>query len=80
MFGNTNTCFLCYLVLILAIVGALNWGLVGAFDFNLVDYLFGAGSVISRIVYALVGLSGLALISKFFMDCPVCNKGPFDKY
>ncbi len=74
------TCFLCKFVALVAIIGALNWGLVGAFDFNLVDYLFGAGSVISRIVYALVGLSGLALLSGFFMGCPMCNKGPMDRF
>lgn len=45
--------------LILVIVGGLNWGLVGLFDFNLVAALFGAGSALSRIVYILVGLSAL---------------------
>jgi uncharacterized membrane protein YuzA (DUF378 family) len=47
------------LALTLVIVGALNWLLVGLFEFNLVDFLFGAGSVLSRIVYGLVGISGL---------------------
>lgn len=40
-------------------VGALNWGLIGFFDFNLVAAIFGAGSLLSRIVYCLVGLSGI---------------------
>lgn len=44
---------------VLVIIGALNWGLVGAFDFNLVDTLLGAGSTLSTIVYVLVGLSGI---------------------
>jgi uncharacterized membrane protein YuzA (DUF378 family) len=44
---------------ILVIVGGLNWGLVGAFDFNLVDTIFGAGSIIAKIVYILVGVSAL---------------------
>lgn len=48
--------------LVLTIVGGLNWGLVGAFDFNLVDTLFGEGSALSRIVYVLVGLSALYLV------------------
>ena len=48
--------------LVLAIVGALNWGLVGAFDFDLVATLFGDMSALSRIVYVLVGASGLWLI------------------
>lgn len=48
--------------LVLTIVGGLNWGLVGAFDFNLVDTLFGEDSALSRIVYVLVGLSALYLV------------------
>jgi uncharacterized membrane protein YuzA (DUF378 family) len=43
----------------LIIVGALNWGLVGFFNFNLVAWLFGEMSTISRIIYALVGLAGI---------------------
>lgn len=45
--------------LILLIVGGLNWGLVGLFNFDLVAALFGEGSLLSRIVYVLVGLSAL---------------------
>jgi uncharacterized membrane protein YuzA (DUF378 family) len=45
--------------LILMIVGALNWLLVGIFNFNLVSAIFGAGSVISVILYILVGLGGI---------------------
>jgi uncharacterized membrane protein YuzA (DUF378 family) len=45
--------------LLLVIVGGLNWGLVGAADFNLVAALFGDQSTLSRIVYILVGLSAL---------------------
>lgn len=47
------------LTLILVIVGGVNWGLVGAFDFNLVAALLGEGSALSRVVYVLVGLSAL---------------------
>lgn len=49
--------------LLLLIVGALNWLLVGLIGFNLVTHLFGAMSIISRIVYLLVGLAGLFGIS-----------------
>ncbi len=45
--------------LILMIAGALNWGLISFFDFNLVDAIFGVGSLLSRIIYALVGVAGL---------------------
>lgn len=47
------------IALVLVIVGGLNWGLVGAFDFNLVDYVFGDGSVVSRVIYSLVGLGAV---------------------
>ena len=45
--------------LALLIVGGLNWGLVGLFQYNLVDGIFGVDSVMSRIVYAIVGLAAL---------------------
>lgn len=51
--------FLNLATLILVIVGGLNWGLVGAFDVNLVASLFGVDSALSNIVYILVGLSAL---------------------
>lgn len=47
------------IALLLVIIGAINWGLIGIFSFNLVDALFGTMSWISRIIYALVGISGL---------------------
>jgi len=49
--------------MILVIVGAINWGLVGLADFDLVATIFGSMSVLSRIVYVLVGLAGLYSIS-----------------
>lgn len=54
---------------ILLIVGGINWGLIGALDFNLVDTIFGAGSVLSRIIYILVGLSALVGI----WHCSCCR-------
>lgn len=47
------------IALILVIIGAINWGLVGLFNFNLVEAIFGGISVITRIIYILVGISGL---------------------
>jgi uncharacterized membrane protein YuzA (DUF378 family) len=67
-----QACMLCKIVGIIVIIGALNWGLVGVANFNLVDYLFGVGSVLSHIIYTVVGLSGLALLSSFFITCPGC--------
>lgn len=51
--------FMNIVALILMIVGALNWLLVGLFNFNLVTAIFGAGSVMSIILYILVGLGGI---------------------
>ena len=48
--------------LALTIVGALNWGLIGLFDFNLVDTIFGVGSFLSKLVYIIVGICGLVNI------------------
>ena len=56
------------IALILIIIGAINWGLIGFFKFDLVATLFGDMSVISRIVYALVGISGLWGIKLLFDD------------
>lgn len=51
-----------WVALVLIIIGAVNWGLVGLFGFDLVAAIFGNMSLLSRIVYGLVGLSGLYFI------------------
>lgn len=60
-----NTNWLDYTLLTLVIIGAVNWGLIGFFRFDLVAFLFGDMSWLSRIVYAVVGIGGLYLISLF---------------
>lgn len=55
---------------VVAIIGAVNWGLIGFFNWNLVDAIFGGGareqtSALSRLIYSLVGLAGLALALTF---------------
>ena len=50
---------LYYIALTLVIIGAINWLLIGIFNFDLVATLFGSMSVLSRIIYSLVGVSGL---------------------
>ena len=50
----------------LIIIGGLNWGLVGLLNFNLVDFLFGAGSLLSRVVYIIVGISAICSIPALF--------------
>ena len=57
------------IALILVIIGALNWGSIGIFGFDIVAFLFGgSGSAISRVIYTLVGLSAVWCISLLFRD------------
>lgn len=54
-----------YTALIISIIGAVNWGLIGFFRFDLVAFLLGDMTLLSRIVYALVGIAGLYMITFF---------------
>ena len=56
---------LYYISLTLVIIGALNWLLVGIFEFNLVSMIFGEMSVLSRVIYTLVGIAGLISIGLY---------------
>ncbi|MGN0382645.1 MAG: DUF378 domain-containing protein [Eubacterium sp.] len=60
-----NSKGLDYTILTIAIIGAINWGLIGFFKLDLVAFLFGDMSWLSRIIYAVVGLCGLYLISLY---------------
>ena len=53
------------ILLTLAIIGCINWGLIGFVRFNLVSFIFGDMTWLSRVIYALVGLSGIYIISFF---------------
>ena len=52
--------------LVLTIVGALNWGLIGLLDFNLVSTIFGSGTMLERLIYILVGIAGIINIGILF--------------
>ena len=54
--------------LVITIIGALNWGLIGLLDFNLVETLFGTESIVPRIIYSLVGITGLINCGLLVMD------------
>ena len=54
--------------LIFTIIGAVNWGLIGIFDFNLVSAIFGEASALSRIIYSIVGITGLINIGLLFTN------------
>jgi uncharacterized protein len=62
------------IAMILVIVGALNWGLVGCFQFDLVAAIFGSASMPSRLVYSLVGLAGLVLAYEMAAMCGVWHR------
>ncbi|MBO4940602.1 MAG: DUF378 domain-containing protein [Clostridia bacterium] len=63
------------IALILVIIGAINWGSIGLFGIDIVASLFGGQlSLISRIIFTLVGIAGLWSISFFFKDEPIVDK------
>ncbi len=66
MRGLTN-----YILKPLTFIGALNWGLVGLFGFNLVTFLFGSATVASSIVYCIIGIAALLWRIIMFVDRPI---------
>jgi len=60
--------------LALVVIGGLNWGLVGAFDFNLVTAIFGDGSIMSRTVFVLVGLAAVWVAADALMHRPAAQQ------
>lgn len=54
--------------LVFTIIGALNWGLIGVFGFNLVSFIFGDMTLASRIIYTLVGIAAVINTILFFVD------------
>ena len=69
-----QACVFCKIVGAVAIIGALNWGAIGLANTNLVEQIFGAGTGITKILYILVGLSGVMLLASYFIVCPLCKK------
>ncbi len=65
------------IALAFTIVGAIVWGLIGIFDFNLVEFLFNEGTFLTRAIYIIVCLCGLFNIGLFFMKCRDCNMDDF---
>lgn len=56
------------IALVFTVIGAINWGLIGLFNFNLVSALFGVDSFLSRLVYIIVGISGIINAMLLFDD------------
>ncbi|OGJ22093.1 MAG: hypothetical protein A2804_02480 [Candidatus Pacebacteria bacterium RIFCSPHIGHO2_01_FULL_46_10] len=59
---------------LLVVIGAINWGLVGLANYNLVEMLFGSVSGLVQLVYVLVGASGVVLLVTHKGDCKICSK------
>lgn len=56
------------IALVFTIIGAIVWGIIGIFDFNIIDYLFSNAYIVARIIYIIVGICGLINIGMFFMN------------
>ena len=69
-----KSCLVCKIMGAIAIIGALNWGLIAVMHVNVVEHFFGAGTQLTRIIYGLVGVSGLLLLASYFVICPACKK------
>jgi uncharacterized membrane protein YuzA (DUF378 family) len=59
---------------VLVIVGALNWGLIGLFHYNVVMSLLGAWPMVEQVVYILVGVAAVYLLLTHKGDCKICGK------
>ncbi|MBI3486253.1 DUF378 domain-containing protein [Candidatus Daviesbacteria bacterium] len=58
---------------LLMAVGAINWGLVGLFGFNLVATVFGSVPSLESLVYVLIGASGVYILATHMNDCKICS-------
>lgn len=67
-----NACGVCKIVGLIAIIGALNWGLMALFHINMVEQIVGMG--MATWIYMLVGLAGIMLLVSYVYVCPTCRK------
>ena len=74
MGGSGGCCGVCKIVGVLVAIGAINWGLVGAFQADLVANLLGAMTPAARAVYIVIGVAGILKVLSIFKLCP-CQKG-----
>jgi uncharacterized protein len=67
--------YLRFVVMLLMVIGALNWGLIGFFKYNLVADIFGMDSALTRLIYSLVGIAGLFGVAALCKSCCCCCGG-----
>ncbi|HEY1267832.1 MAG TPA: DUF378 domain-containing protein [Candidatus Binatia bacterium] len=67
-----NACTVCKVVGLIAIIGALNWGVMALFHVNMVEQMVGMG--MANWIYMLVGVAGIMLLVSFVYVCPACRK------
>lgn len=68
-----NLCGMCMIVGAILIIGGLNWGLIAAFNYDLVAAVLGPMSIASRVVYGVVGLSAIAMLVSYKKTCSACQ-------
>lgn len=71
-----NCCAVCKLVGLLVIIGAINWGIIGAVGTNYIDQLTASTPIVARVIYILVGIAGLLKLVMCFKNCPCACKKP----
>jgi uncharacterized membrane protein YuzA (DUF378 family) len=67
---------LYWIALVLTVIGGLVWGIVGLINLNVIEAVFGAGSIVTRVIYVIVGLAALYLIAAALMERPVDTARP----
>jgi len=71
---TNGSCIVCKIAGALVIIGAINWGLVGILQLDLVAKFLGDMTTASRAVYAAIGVAGLLKLVSYFKMCPACKK------
>ena len=71
---NACCCPICKVAGLLVVIGAINWGLVGALNKNLVSRLLGSGTTAERVVYIIIGVAGIMKLVSCFVCCPMAKK------
>ena len=67
---------LYWIALVLTVIGGLVWGIIGLINLNVIEAVFGAGSIVTRVIYVIVGLAALYLIAAALMERPVDTARP----